>query len=142
MLLPGHSPTAIDIDIPPSVFTDTFCYIDTARKGLPGSVIKQAVHALGNRDLFVSLLNTDKANLSRFYTRKNLDRTQSESILDMLRVYEKASAVFGGYERANEWLNSHIPALGGEKPIDICDTFQGRALVVNVLQKVEYGEFS
>ncbi len=130
------------IDIPESVFSDPAAFIRIARQGLPGGVVKQAVGVLGHRDLFVRLLETTAGNLNRFYRRKALNQSQSEGLLDILRVFSKAISVFGDADRAREWLNSAVPALGGQSPIELCDTFAGRDMVQGALRKIEYGEFA
>ncbi len=40
------------------------------------------------------------------------------------------------------WLNTPIAALAGDKPIDLFDTFNGRQWVLEVMTKIEYGEFN
>ncbi len=46
-------------DLDPAVFDDSAEFIRTVRRGVPGSVIKEAIAALGNtpeaRELFVTL---------------------------------------------------------------------------------------
>lgn len=130
-----------DIDIPSSVFNDQSEYIRFTRKGLSGEVLKQAVTLYGHRELFTKLLETSSTNLSRFYKRKALDEGQSEKILDTINLFLSAEKVFGNFELANEWMNSYIPALGNERPIDLCDTFKGREIVAHALRKIEFGEF-
>ena len=131
------------VKLPPAVYCDKVAFIQTVREGISGSVVKQAIHALGdNRELFVRLLETTPGNLHRFYKRKTLSRTDSEEVLDVLRVYYQTTQVFGARDKALRWLNTPIPALSGEKPFDLFDTFEGRQLVREVLRKVEFGEFS
>ncbi|MFC3282548.1 antitoxin Xre/MbcA/ParS toxin-binding domain-containing protein [Litchfieldella rifensis] len=131
------------VKVPPAVYCDKVAFIQTVREGISGSVVRQAIHALGdNRELFVRLLETTPGNLHRFYKRKALSRTDSEEVLDVLRVYYQTIKVFGDRDKALRWLNTSIPALSGEKPLDLFDTFEGRQLVREVLRKVEYGEFS
>jgi putative toxin-antitoxin system antitoxin component (TIGR02293 family) len=129
------------IKVPPAVFSDHETFIETTRKGLSGKIVKQAVDALGHRDLFVRLLETTTGNLNRFYRRKTLNAYHSEGILDTLRVFSKANSVFGDPDVAREWMDTAIPALGGQTPISLCDTFEGRNLVQIALRKIEYGEF-
>ena len=129
------------IEIPPAVFDDRSAFVEAARQGLPGAVVKQAVNALGHRELFVRLLGTTPGNLNRFYRRRSLAPAQSEALLDLMRIFVRAAAVFGGRDRGGEWLATRVPALGGEKPVDLCDTFEGRTLVREALRKIEYGEF-
>ncbi len=129
------------IDIPATVFSDRNSFIRAARRGLPGEVIRQAVNILGHREVFVRLLGTTRGNLNRHYCRKALSPVQSEGILDMLRVFARAITVFGDVNSAREWLDTTLPAMGGHSPLEMCDTFTGRALVQGALNKIEYGEF-
>ena len=139
----GHavSDPMAGIDVPASAFTDTAEFIDTARKGIAGKVVKQAVDAVGQRDLFVRLVGVSPGNLHRVYRRKTLGPAQSEALLDVLRVFSGASRVFGGLDAAREWLDTPLPALGGERPLELCDTFGGRRLVGEAIAKIEHGEF-
>ena len=129
------------IDVPAAVLADRSAYIRTARRGLPGRVVRQAIHALGHRDTFLRLLGVTAGSLNRLYRRETLGRGQSEALLDMLRLMSGAIAVFGGLHHASEWLQTALPALGGERPIDLCDTFEGRRWVCETLRRIEYGEF-
>ena len=75
------------------------------------------------------------------YRRKALGPAQSEVLLDTLRVFFRATSAFGSLDRASEWLDTALPALGGQRPIDLCDTFEGRRLVQDAIQRIEHGEF-
>ncbi len=128
------------IDLPSTAYADRSAYIRTVRRGLPGDVVRQAVHVLGHRNTFVRLLGTTAGNLNRLYRRDTLGRGQSEA-LDMLRLVSRAVSVFGDLDHAREWLDVALPAVAGERPIDLCDTFEGRLWVREALRKIEYGEF-
>ena len=95
----------------------------------------------GHRDFFARLLGTTSGHLGRLYGRESLGRARTEGLLDTLRTFAAAAAAFGGLERAQDWLDTALPALGGDRPIDLCDTFEGRRLVREIIRKVEYGEF-
>ncbi|MDE0349966.1 MAG: DUF2384 domain-containing protein [Gammaproteobacteria bacterium] len=129
------------IDVAPETLSDDSAYIRAARRGLPGEVVRQAVGVLGRRETLAELLGATPANLNRLYRRYALSRSQSEALLDMLRVVSRALYVFGDLDRANEWLDVALPALGGRRPIELCDTFQGRRLVSDAIRRIEYGEF-
>lgn len=123
-------------------FSDPADYIRLVRTGIPGEVVRQAVQLLGHREMFVRLLHTSPANLSRFYRRKALDPVSSEEVLDALRLFAEAQRIWGGLDTAGAWLDTPIPALAGERPLDLFDTFEGRQWVREVLRKIEFGEFS
>ena len=129
------------IDIPPAALADGLTFIQAAKSGLSGDVVRQAVAVVGHRELFVRLLGTTSGNLSRLYRRKTLGKGPSEALLDLLRVVAGAVAVFGTLRQADEWLDTEIAALGGQRPIDLCDTFEGRGLVRDAIRRIEYGDF-
>ena len=129
------------IGVPSAAFVDQAVYIRTVRAGLSGEVVKQTIDAIGHRDFFVRLLGTTSGHLNRLYGRKSLGPARTEGLLDALRIFAAAAAAFGGLERAQDWLVTALPALGGDRPIDLCDTFEGRRLVREIVRKVEYGEF-
>ena len=136
------APAGIEgIDIPPAAFVDGLAFIEAAKSGLSGEIIRQAVDVVGHRELFVRLLGTTSGNLSRLYRRKTLGKGPSEALLDLLRVVAGAVAVFGTLGQADEWLDTEIAALGGQRPIELCDTFEGRGLVRDAIRRIEYGEF-
>lgn len=130
------------VNLSAELLGDSAAVIKTARSGLSGEAIKAVVQNLGERELLLKILDTDTTNVSRLYRQITISKWQSEGILDMLRLYIKAIAVFEEEEIAKEWLHTSIPALAGEKPINLCDTFEGRKLVSNALFQIEYGEFS
>lgn len=129
------------IDVPMAAFGNTNAFIRAVREGIPGKVVKQAVNVVGQRDLFVRLVGVSPGNLHRVYQRPNLGTTQSEALLDALRVFYRASAALGGLDAAHEWLETPLPAMGGQRPLDFCDTFSGRRLVQQAIAKIEHGEF-
>ena len=125
------------IGVPSAAFVDQAVYIRTVRAGLSGEVVKQAIDAIGHRDFFVRLLGTTSGHLNRLYGRKSLGPARTEGLLDTLRIFDAAAAAFGGLERARDWLGTTLPALEGDRPIDLCDTFEGRRLVREVIRKID-----
>lgn len=57
-------------------------------------------------------------------------------------VIRRAEAVFESQDKAQEWLQSNVPALGNQKPNDLLETPMGKQLVVAALRKLESGDFS
>ena len=129
------------VDVSPAAFVDRAAFIEAARTGLSGEVVKQAVDVFGHRELIVRLVGTTSGNLHRVYRRKALGPAQSEVLLDTLRVFVRATAALGSLDRASEWLDTALPALGGQRPVDLCDTFEGRSLVQDAIVRIELGEF-
>lgn len=128
-------------NLSPNLLENREAYIRAVRMGISGEIVREIVRDSGERDLFIKILSTSTANLSRFYRADPLTQSQSESVLDTLKVFAQARDVFGSEEIAREWLHTRVPALNGEFPIELCDTFEGRNLIKECLSTIEYGEF-
>jgi putative toxin-antitoxin system antitoxin component (TIGR02293 family) len=129
--------------IPPEVLEEDGAFIQASRLGISGTILQPTIKVLGVRDLIISLLNTDKTNLSKFYHQEHLSPTVSEAILDTLKVFKLAFSVYDqDTKTALKWFNTQIPALSGQVPIDLLDTFKGRELVKDCLMVMEYGDFT
>ena len=57
-------------ELSPTLLSDRGEYLKALRQGISGAIIKEAINELGERDLFISLLETTSANLNRFYHKK------------------------------------------------------------------------
>lgn len=128
--------------IPEEVFSSRKVFIDFTRKGIPGDWVKSVVEATGLREAFLGILNVESGNLSRVYRRKALSKETSEEVLDAVRLLRQAREVWESNELAMQWFRSSVPALGGEQPINLIDTFEGRRWISQVLNKIEHGDFS
>ena len=131
----------VSLGINENQLDDPVAYINAVRTGLSGELVKRAVKIFDNRELFVRILGTTSSNLSRFYRLKKMTPAASEEMLDTIRLFKQTVELFGDVESAKEWLNTSVPALKGEKPISLLDTYEGRRWVLQVLRKIEYGEF-
>jgi putative toxin-antitoxin system antitoxin component (TIGR02293 family) len=129
------------LGLPPDALTNQVKYIHAVREGISGEVVKRAVKILGNRDLFVRLLDTTSSNLSRYYRIKNMSRVDSEEMLDTIRLYDQAYRLFGDMDKTKEWIQTPLAVFNGERPEALFDTFEGRNWISRVLRKIEYGEF-
>lgn len=117
-------------------------YLKAVREGVTGSSLKHIVNTVGLREMFVRVLHTDSSNLSKHYRKAKLDLNMSDDVIGTLRLIIQAANVYDSSELAYEWLKTPIPALGGEKPIDLMDTHAGRNLVEQALRKITRGEYS
>jgi putative toxin-antitoxin system antitoxin component (TIGR02293 family) len=128
--------------IPAEVFANRKSFIVTSRKGIPGRWVKSVIDATGLREMFLSILGVSSGNLSRVYRRKALTKEVSEEVLDAVRLLQQTVDVWEAPDLALQWLESPVPALDGERPINLFDTFEGRRWVAQVLNKIEHGDFS
>jgi putative toxin-antitoxin system antitoxin component (TIGR02293 family) len=54
----------------------------------------------------------------------------------------KASEVFGGKDKAEEWMSKPAMGLDGQRPLEMLKTAQGATLVKDFLTRLEYGVYS
>jgi hypothetical protein len=131
------------VSLPPTALNDDVEFIRTVRKGVPGQLVRETVLLMGgHRKLIAEIAGTTPGNLPLIYKRTALGKAQSEGILDLLRLFFYASSIFDSDDIVREWFSCEIPALSGSRPVDLLDTFQGRAIVRNVLGSIKHGEFS
>ena len=136
-------PLMMNAGYPANLFSDKTRYLSVIRAGISGALVKETVKTLPHqRDVICKALRTTSGNLSRLYQRKQLSTQQSEEVLDVLDVYSRAFELYEDMELAQELLETRIPALNNQKPNDLLDTFVGRSMVKELLNKMKWGEFT
>ena len=67
---------------------------------------------------------------------------ESERILRVASVFQRAIEVLGALDKARRWFSNPKRALGGKTPMEFCDTEPGANEVVNLLGRIEHGVFT
>ena len=67
---------------------------------------------------------------------------ESERLLRIGMLYDRAVEVLGGQEVARQWFVTPLTALGCVSPLDYADTEPGAREVEDLLGRIEYGVFS
>ena len=57
-------------------------------------------------------------------------------------VVNYAIDVFGDISKTQKWLGTNIRALEGKCPLDLLDTDDGLQIVIDILDKIQFGTFS
>ncbi len=57
-------------------------------------------------------------------------------------VVNYATDVFGDISKAQKWLVTNIQALDGKCPLDLLNTDDGLQIVIDILDKIQFGTFS
>ena len=82
-------------------------------------------------------------SLARSTAKGRLSPEQSDRVLRAARLFEQATAVFGGDpDAARSWLESPARSLGGEAPLAMAATEVGAREVEAVLGRLEHGVFT
>jgi putative toxin-antitoxin system antitoxin component (TIGR02293 family) len=119
--------------------------IETIRQGLPKQALERLAEALRVKVLDLEhILPISKRTLQRYARQdvKFLPKELSDHMLQVAKVYARAVDVFEDEERALEWLQAPIVALGGRIPMSLLDTSAGVDLVLTELGRLEYGVFA
>jgi putative toxin-antitoxin system antitoxin component (TIGR02293 family) len=119
--------------------------IETIRQGLPKQALERLAEALRVKVLDLEhILPISKRTLQRYARQdvKFLPKELSDHMLQVAKVYARAVDVFEDEERALEWLQAPIVALGGRIPMSLLDTSAGVDLVLTELGRIEYGVFA
>jgi len=136
-----HSLT-IELGLDPSIYHNPATFIATVRAGISGHVLKHALDRFNNKQIFARALSTNVTGLEAYCGDTPLDRQRSEVVLDTMRALNQIQRTWGSDEAAQSWLNSKVPALGGAEPAKMFDSYEGRRWVVQIVKKIEHGDFS
>jgi putative toxin-antitoxin system antitoxin component (TIGR02293 family) len=90
-----------------------------------------------------SLLNVSYKTMQRYQKEdKKLSALNSEQILKMIVLYQKAEEVFGDLSSFNRWLRKPALGLGGQEPLQFMQTPGGIDLIFEELLRIEFGAFA
>lgn len=109
----------------------SFKAFDTLQKemGISTQVLAKALH-IADRTL------TRRKTEGRFQTG------ESERLLRLGTLFDKAVDVLGKREDAQHWFMTPQKALGGQTPLEYADTELGAREIEDLLGRLEYGVFS
>ena len=113
------------------------------RRGLPVSTFDRlkANLAVPEKEL-ASMVNIAHRTLTRRKREGRLKADESERVLRLAKLYERAVDVFEDKELAQKWFHMKVKGLGGETPLDYSDTELGAQEVDDLLTRIEHGVVS
>jgi len=120
-----------------------FDLLNLARKG----VSKKALLSLAKQisltiQEVAGIMHISERTLQR-YTPSTLIKTEhAEKAIELARLYQRGTEVFGTMENFNDWMKTPNYTLNGETPLDLLDTSIGFELILQTLGRIEYGVFS
>jgi putative toxin-antitoxin system antitoxin component (TIGR02293 family) len=115
-----------------------------AVRGLAPEVAVDLAKRLGiSQERFSELAQIPKTTLHRrIKDRQPLDQNESERVIRLFGIYQKAVDVFEDEDRAARWFSSRPKALGGKTPLEFMETEPGARYVDKLLGRIEHGVFS
>lgn len=115
-----------------------------AQAGLHVSAFFDLVNISGltNQELS-SLLDLSFKTIQRYQKEdKKLNALNSEQLLKLIALYQKAEEVFGDITSFDRWLRKPAAGLGNNIPFKFLQTPGGTDLIKDELYKIEFGAFA
>ena len=118
--------------------------IELVKEGLPMESVAflQSNFGFTNKEMSHILSISESTYQRRIKAKSTLTQDETEKAISLAEVYEKGIDVFEDNEDFEYWLNSTIPALQDQKPINLLGSMIGRKQVMNVLNALLHGLFS
>jgi putative toxin-antitoxin system antitoxin component (TIGR02293 family) len=118
--------------------------IAVLREGLPSSAFQRAADRAGlTREELIRALRVGRASIfRRLASKQHLAPDDSQKLVRLARASLLAEHVLEGPVQARAWLREPVPALGGERPVDLLDTDEGARAVEEALLRIEFGFFA
>ena len=111
--------------------------------GLPLASFERLRGELGvSGSRLAEIIHVAERTLRRRRQAGRLRPDESERLLRLARLFERAREVLGSSERARMWMSEPVPALGGHTPLAYADTEPGAREVERVLGRIAHGVFS
>lgn len=116
--------------------------IAAARKGVPMRAVIALEKALKiTLQEMAAILPVSYRTLKRYPHDHVLDKDLSAHVLELGRVFVRATETFGNEDRARRWMLSSCQALGGATPLSMLDTTLGAEAVLDELLRIEHGVY-
>lgn len=125
-----------------TIATD-FDLLNLARKG----VSKKALLSLAKQisltiQEVAGIMHISERTLQRYSPATLIKTEHAEKAIELARLYERGTEVFGTTDNFNDWMKTPNYTLNGETPLQLLDTSIGFDLVIQTLGRIEYGVFS
>ena len=128
--------------MPEDVLSNPVTFVQWARRGLPGDWLASLVGKTGLENEIATALGMTSHQLRAACQADALDARTSEIVLDLARVLSYCVSVWESRGQAVEWLIHPVHELADQVPMSLLDTFEGRRWLMEVLYKIEQGDFS
>jgi putative toxin-antitoxin system antitoxin component (TIGR02293 family) len=116
--------------------------IRKVQRGFPVSSFEKLRRKLDISDNLLSqVINIPMRTLTRRKQQGRLNVIESEKVLRIARLYDKALEVFEDEEAAEKWLKEPARGLGGVIPLEYAKTELGAQEIEKLLIRIEHGVF-
>jgi putative toxin-antitoxin system antitoxin component (TIGR02293 family) len=114
------------------------------KSGLPFAVIRRLQETTGlTLERIKGVARLSAGSFARRKRSGRLSPDASERVLRLGRIFERATSLYGGDQAgAMEWLETPIPSLGNQRPLDLAQTEPGGREVEDLIGRIEHGVLS
>jgi len=115
------------------------------REGIPFNATTSLMKVFGlTQDELIKPLGISRATFSRKKKTPSsrLESISSDRLYRIAYALARTKAVFGNDEKAARWLHKPNRAMRGEVPFNNLDTEVGYSIVLDILERIEYGDFA
>ncbi|MEX0646742.1 MAG: antitoxin Xre/MbcA/ParS toxin-binding domain-containing protein [Balneolaceae bacterium] len=121
--------------------TDTYQLVSKAQDGISVNAFFDILTISGlSKEELSGLLDVSFKTIQRYQKEeKKLSALNSEQLLKMIGLYQKAENIFGTIESFNSWLRKPAIGIGGKEPLKFMQTSGGIDLLLEELHRIEYG---
>jgi len=114
-----------------------------ARQGVSKQLMRQVQNHLGfTQKEMAHLLHLTPRTVQRMEEEQLLPPFASGQLLELARLFRRATDVLGDPEVARQWLRTSLQALNNAAPFDLLDTPVGIQWVFTLLGRIAYGIYS
>lgn len=119
-----------------------FEWLSLSRAG----VAKHTLLALAKRisltiQEFTSIMHISERTLQRYADNDIVRPEYTSRAVELARLYERGSEVFGSMEAFNSWMKTPNHVFNNETPLQLLDTSIGFGLVWDEMGRIEHGIF-
>ena len=112
------------------------------KRGLPVNCLSKLSHQMGvPENRLATIVNIAQRTLTRRKKEGRFKPDESERVLRIARLFERAIDVMGTPELAQQWFRSPVKGLRGKTPLEFADTEPGAQEVESMLDRIEDGVF-
>jgi len=117
--------------------------IQNLKKGFPVQAFDKLQRKFDvSANTLAAVINIAPRTLTRRKKEGRFHTDESERLLRVARLFDRANELFGNLEQVRHWFKSPKRALGGISPLEFADTEPGAQEVEDLLGRLAHGVFS
>ncbi|CCH54718.1 hypothetical protein BN8_03917 [Fibrisoma limi BUZ 3] len=95
-----------------------------------------------NKEMSHILAISESTYQRRIRAKSRLTQDETEKAISLSELYAKGIEVFRNQADFDTWLQTKIPAMGNQRPVDMLTSMIGRQYVMDELNRILHGIFS